>query len=118
MSLKTIDTMDVDELIIHIEGNEARQTSQSLLLGRVSASASEAREKFCKFCGKLHKWGRRFCKANGHTCQKCKKADHFEDYCPVKVTAKADMAVPIEETDPATSFPYGSHSGSWGSFVC
>ena len=42
MSLKTIDTMDVDELIIHIEGNEAGQTSQSLLLGRVSASASEA----------------------------------------------------------------------------
>jgi len=117
MSHKTIDTMDVDQLIVYIEGKEAGQTSQ-LLLGRVSAS--EAREKVCKFCGKSHKWGRRFCKANGHTCQKCKKADHFEAYCPAKETAKADTAVPIEEADQATSssFPYGGHSGSWDSFIC
>ena len=75
------------------------------------------RLKNCKYCGGGHRFGKAYCPASGHTCQKCGRENHFEqivnpqmrkhhmeDPCNDKIvllTAQAEMAhssaPPIEE---------------------
>ncbi|XP_062508014.1 uncharacterized protein LOC134184356 [Corticium candelabrum] len=44
-------------------------------------------ENVCKYCGKCHRRGRRYCKAFGKQCQACHKMNHFTHMCKSKATA-------------------------------
>ena len=78
------ENLNLEKLLVFVEGKESGQTSLGLLSGgTVAASNSEnkPRERKCRFCGDTHVMGKKFCKAAGQECSKCGKKDHLAKVC-------------------------------------
>ena len=39
----------------------------------------------CEYCGKIHRWGQRYCPAYGQTCGSCGKMNHFATACKSRI---------------------------------
>ena len=53
----------------------------------------------CKYCGNNHVWGRKNCPANGKTCSKCGRNDHFAKVCRSSTFSQQNVNVLADITD-------------------
>ena len=75
-------TMDLEKLLLFVEGKESGQASQGLLSGGGTGGAVHAVKTVkCKFCGSSHDRGKQFCKAADKKCDKCGKMNHLAAVC-------------------------------------
>ena len=74
--------MDLEKLLLFVEGKESGQASQGLLSGGGTGGAVHAVKTVkCKFCGSSHDRGKQFCKAADKKCDKCGKMNHLAAVC-------------------------------------
>ena len=92
------ENLNLEKLLVFVEGKESGQTSLGLISGGSTTVAAynekdKPRERKCRFCGEVHVLGKKNCKAAGQECSKCGKKDHLAKVCrSVRKTESSNKA--------------------------
>ncbi|XP_028415785.1 uncharacterized protein LOC114539358 [Dendronephthya gigantea] len=81
------------------QGNNDGFQRKSKELYRQKADRERSEIKACNYCGDRHRRGREFCRAYGEICNFCKKSNHFEKQCKMKLRAHAVKAEEFSGAD-------------------
>ena len=85
-------SFDLEKLLSFIEGKESGLASQGFMSGNRVETASDVKnkDKKCKFCGELHIFGKKNCRAAGKLCDNCGKKGHLAKVCRSKKKVTKD----------------------------
>ncbi|XP_028411114.1 uncharacterized protein K02A2.6-like [Dendronephthya gigantea] len=81
------------------QGNNDGFQRKSKELYREKADRERSEIKACNYCGDRHRRGREFCRAYGEIYNFCKKSNHFEKQCKMKLRAHAVKAEEFSGAD-------------------
>ena len=74
--------MRITTLTNSLRIHEGETTPDTVLAMTPRASDKSAG---CEYCGKIHRWGQRYCPAYGQTCGSCGKVNHFATACKSRI---------------------------------
>ena len=94
---KTKNLVNVGKLI---EPNKIVKSNEESILQEVSKKntknslhrRSENDILHCRYCDQLHKRGKNHCPANGNTCSRCHKLNHFASTCKTKILKESSSS--------------------------